>query len=206
MEEGLIDDVIVEIMKMLDPLSLILFGMTSKANEKRRRRPATRFHFWRTLPLALLRGRCRIYIGALLEAYATPQQYVWAETHWRDIVDFPKTNLTCLLARNYALEAFLLKQRQFVSVPLADLLRAGEEYMDVWEHFIATRSVPVEKFDFTIACEKPATLKWLQDRDPFGGYPNYTGARSLIERLRHQQKRQELGLIHYRPLVVSIPK
>lgn len=55
MEEQLFDDMIVEIMRHLDPLSAVLFGLTSKANNERHRRRGVSKMF-SALPLRIIRA------------------------------------------------------------------------------------------------------------------------------------------------------
>ncbi len=95
MEEILCDDMIVAIIRLMDPLSVVLFGLTSKVQlERRRRRGVAKI--WSVLPAGFFENvdaifdlptPCRyraksVHICLLCECYATPAVYDWAITMW----------------------------------------------------------------------------------------------------------------------------
>lgn len=90
------DDMIVEVMRCLDPLSVVLFGLTSKANNERGQRKGVSKIFSALSPRMIravdiayatrakpfryvVRG---VKISVLCECYATPHVYRWADTVW----------------------------------------------------------------------------------------------------------------------------
>jgi hypothetical protein len=178
MEGALVDDVIVLIMRELDPLSLVLFGMTSKANQERRQRKGSG-RVWSALPGAVFMSiTCgllsayqsrdkKVYMGVLLECYATPKVYAWGGRHWPGRRSH--TDRLALEAHNFPLVPFLLKERGFAETPFKELLMKENPDFAILEFVVDTRRVPVRTRDYHFAFNNPALLRWLREHDPLHG-------------------------------------
>jgi hypothetical protein len=215
MEEALVDDVIVLIMRELDPLSLVLFGMTSKANRERRLRPGSG-RVWSALPEAAWRAidlgygfgpkpvkwvEKKINISALIECFGSPEIYTLAEVIW------PKyksgSDRLALAAHNFPLARFLVVERKFYRLPFYEAL-AKPDY-SVLEYIITTRNVPVgDAYPVWSDWLDPDLFDWLKAHDPLGGdqpIPWPSTNMSSMERLRFKQAyKAQQPVRYYRPV------
>jgi hypothetical protein len=181
MEDVLIDDMIVVIMKHLDPLSLVLFGMTSKVNRERRQRPgsgrvwsALTPRMWRVIEITYSRNtkpvkwvEKKIFISVLLEFYASPEVFSWAGPIWPE--SRSGRDSLALVAHNFTLAHFLVSDQNVPLSSFFDYFAVKEPDFEILEFIIAHRPVSVLRYHYSTSARTPALLKWIRDRDPLHG-------------------------------------
>jgi hypothetical protein len=215
MEDILVDDVIVLIMKHLDPLSLVLFGMTSKANWERRLRPGSG-RVWSAIPKAawtaidlgyglgpkpVMASEKKINISALIECFGSPELYTWAETIWPEYKS--GSDRLALAAHNFPLARFLVVERRFSRLPFYEALVMPD--YPVLEYIITTRNIPVRD-DYPVNPMNPVLYDWLEAHDPLGRQPIPWPSTnmSLIEKFRFKRAYEaQLPVRYYRPVADS---
>jgi hypothetical protein len=215
MEDMLVDDVIVLIMKHLDPLSLVLFGMTSKANRERRLRPGSG-RVWSAIPKAAWTAIDRSYrpkpikfvekkinIAALVECFGSPETYTWAEAIWPNYKS--GSDRLALAGHNFPLARFLVTERGFYQLPFSSGL--NEPDYSILEFMITVQAVPVRDTHYPDPEKNPVLYAWLKARDPSGPrhVPRAMANMSLIEWLRYIKEREDLPIRYYQPMV-DVPR
>ncbi len=187
MEDALCDDMIVAIMKHLDPLSAVLFGMTSKCNQERRKRQGV-VKIWSALPRSVfdsiefdyfcdkpLRYSAKqIKISVMCECFATPHVYDWADSVWRvrkELAVAQRLRQCCVVVStgNFELGVHLGILPPDEKTTISEFNRAlVESNIPLLNYYASCRDIQVSLFHYKRKSPDNAVWKWLKAHDPMG--------------------------------------
>lgn len=178
--ELLVEDMVLLVLKQLDPLTLLLYGMSSKASRRHRTR------VFENISLATI----KYSVWVFLDRHGTVPLLEWAETQWDERERQYKNTSNALRTRNFAVAEWLLEKKDYNRYGFDAFIDTRDYEGMTWCHDHGFKVYPSQ---LSMVHNDPVCMAWMAERNVAAGLRVFWNTLDTFDDISESYRKQYMN-------------